>query len=283
MYRWTEMWVYTMAKELSKKHDVYVYTKFPWEVSDRIKEFATITDKKTDADLILFNHYTTCEWVWKGFKVHTRHWPKVQLEVPTLGCDRYVSVSEEVQEASRTTGYGWHKFESVVIRNGIDLERYKPTKKVTELKNILYLSNNGEVEEKIKRACKELNLNYTKIWGVWGNADEEHGWGWWDIPTIINEHDLVITIGRGVYESFACGRPVIVYDKHGMDGYMTREKFFESRQNNCSGRRYALQPTVGDLMEEIKKFQVWDGEINRWIAEEELDIKKKAEEYISLM
>lgn len=52
---------------------------------------------------------------------------------------------------------------------------------------------------------------------------------------VLNEFDLVITIGKTVFYCFAMGKPVYVYDHFGGPGYINRRNFQNNENNNYSG------------------------------------------------
>lgn len=147
----------------------------------------------------------------------------------------YGAVSEEVQEnVSRKCGI--KKEDITIIRNFVDFEKFYLKKNLNiKLKKVLVLSNHyvGDARKNIETVCSEMGLLLVHV-GLPNNSVT-------NVEDYINDADIVITLGKGVLESLACKRNVIVYDKHGCDGFMTKELYYESRKNNFSGRRYGNQ------------------------------------------
>jgi hypothetical protein len=195
------------------------------------------TDLPELYDLAIINHNTcfktvshlTCK------KIFTSHGVIPDLEQPIPGADVYVSVSEEVQHNLLDKG-----FTSVVIRNGIDLNKFHATKPVNDtLTSVLFSSNYpGTARLKVKLACEQLGIRFETIGG---NFKTPH------VVEAINRADLVFGLGRTAYEAMACERNVIIYDYNGGDGFVTPDTMLEYRKHNCSGRRYKHDYTVEDI------------------------------------
>ena len=254
----SETWVYTMRNELKKGNEVRIYT------------LDDILDYKPDIAII--NH-NTCLFSLKYLpckKIFTSHGIIPDLEQPIKGADVYVSVSEEVQQNLLAKG-----FESIIIRNPIDCEKYKSIKPTNEkLTNVLFSSHyQGKALKVIKQACQELGLNLTII-GKGNQVDNPVDY--------INDNDLVIGLGRTAYEAMACERNVIVYDYNGGEGLITPETILEYRKNNCSGRRYKKDFTINDLKEELLKYNKDLGKDLREYILENNNIKKVAKQYLEL-
>lgn len=269
----SETWTYTMAKEFERRgYEVDVFTLAEGEVSEKL---SVVKHPRGQYDLVLINHNTCLARLEnvKGRKIFTSHGVFPDLEQPIEGADEYVAISEEVQDHMKEKG-----FESTVIRNGIDCERFKPKKKINKKpKKVLCMCQGEEARENVRKACEELGIEVddtaTRIW---------------DVEKKINEADIVFTLGRGAYEAMACGRAVIVYDSRvyspmkTADGIVTRKNAKEIAKNNFSGRRYKIRWTVEDIKKEIKKYKPEMGTDNRKIALESFNIKKQAEKYINI-
>lgn len=67
---------------------------------------------------------------------------------------------------------------------------------------------------------------------------------------LLEQYDLVITIGRTVQQCFALKVPVYVYDYFGGPGYITKENFELAEMNNFSGRGFNRK-NVEELCEDI--------------------------------
>jgi len=227
----SETWVATVDAELQRRGHTTELSKNPETLPDHF-------------DLAIINHnvclekaqHLTCK------KIFTSHGILPSLEQPVKGADVYVAVSEEVQANLRRKG-----FTSTVIRNGLDLEKFKPTEPVNEkLKNVLFSSNyHSNAENIIRQACNLLEVNFTRIGG--NNRVT-------NVPEILNQHDLVIGLGRTAYEAMACNRNVIIYDYKGGDGFVTPQTVVKYRRHNCSGRYNHLGYTPHQLAEQMKRY-----------------------------
>ena len=98
----------------------------------------------------------------------------------------------------------------------------------------------------------------------------------WNVEDYINKADIVVSLGRGIYEGMACGRACYIYDYNGSDGWIDTKNIKEARVCNCSGRRFKRDLKTNYLVEDLKKYRQEMGEVNRRIAEEEYNIKKVA-------
>lgn len=195
---------------------------------------------------------------------------KMRERIPEDDFDVYIVVSEESRD------YLKEKFDidSLIVRNAINCTRFdihKPIRK--RLSRVLFLSNHGEVAPIVKEATKQVGLAFT-----WIGRDS-----WvFDVERYINDADLVVTIGRGVYESMACGRNVIVFDYLGAEGILTPDKYFEIRQKNCSGRYHQMDWGVAELVNEFKKYNPGWGYTFRKYALEHHNIQKLVAAHIGL-
>ncbi len=258
----SELWTLTMYNELSKEHDVDVFTCG----SNNIIKASY--DENKEYDLAIINH-NNCLARVREFKIKRRiftsHGIIPHLERPAGGADVYVAVSEEVQAGMKVIG-----FDSVIIRNPIDTELFKEEKPINKtLKNILHISNRRESQDTVIQACHGYNL---EIIGGGRSVSNTH--------EFINNADLVITLGRGVYESLACNRNVIVFDRGNGDGLLTEMNIYDSRQNNCSGRNKGIKFDSNMLKEEFKKYDP-DLKMREYILRHN-NITKSAQEYLNL-
>ena len=233
----SETYNYAVIEELVRLgHDVHAIAKNgPGIVSDHINKLGVPAHFKPISgtfDLILLSHSTSIALVQdvKGFKVQTCHGVFPSVEQPVPGMNAYVAISEEVQAHLETKGY-----KSIVIRNGINCDRYKPVKPIrNQLKTVLSLAHSDPANTIIKDACDKIGCDL-----LINNKFKE--WKW-EVDEIINSADLVISLGRGAYESMAAGRNVVIFDKRGYmkspaigDGIVTKENVSNFIKNNCSG------------------------------------------------
>lgn len=261
----SETWVMTIAKSLEE---------LGHQVGACVASGEDLLIGKTveNPDLAIINHnsclnslrHLTCK------KIFTSHGIIPDLEQPVEGADIYVSVSEEVQENLKNKG-----FESVIVRNPIDCEKFKSTRPINDtIKKVLFSSNyQGYAKNVIIQTCQELGIELEIIGGENRVVN---------IVDKINEADLVIGLGRTAYEAMACERNVIIFDYNGADGMATPETLLEFRKNNCSGRRYRKMFTVEDLKNEFSKYSIENGKRLREYILENNNSEKIVKQYLEL-
>lgn len=271
----SETFTYTLAEELHRRKIKFdLFTLQHGIVSIRIqKEFGASRKLLPRYDLVFANHNVCVDKIKpKGRKIiQTCHGIYPKLEQPSPNADKYVAISEEVK--NHIGG------EAKIILNGINLERFRPLKLNSKPKNILSLVHSDKANEIIEKACEELNINFWQI--------NKYKRQVWNMEDHIRQADMVISLGRGAYEAFACGKPTIIFDARPYqesyaDGYMTEDTLPEAIKNNCSGRRFKLTFDHKDLANEIKKYNPKDGEFLRAFAEENLDVRKQVDKYFEI-
>jgi hypothetical protein len=110
----------------------------------------------------------------------------------------------------------------------------------------------------------------------------------WNIEKIINKADIVIGVGRSLYDAMACGRAVISYDTRYKDrnfegdGYLDKTNIYESLEFNCCGGANRLFFTQEGFIGELQKYNADDGNYMREFAVKELNISKSVESYIAV-
>lgn len=254
----SETWTASMQQALeSQGHTVYT---------------RTAADESPKVDLAIINH-NTCLEAFKHLdcpKIFTSHGVLPDLEQPVGGADIYISVSEEVQDNLKQKG-----FDSHIIRNGIDCNKYKattPTSKV--LKRVLFSSNYpGSARKKVAEACNQLGIEFETIGGPYRTTE---------VVEAINRADLVVGLGRTAYEAMACERNVLIYDYNGGDGMATPDSLVEFRKNNCSGRRYRHNYTVEDLKQLLLTYDQSLGKQLRSYILENNNIEHTSRKYLDV-
>jgi hypothetical protein len=280
----SETYTYALIKELVKRgYSVTAVGKEgPGLISKKLEELGVeCFFKPVDGnyDLILLSHSSSIGLVKnaKGFKVQTCHGIYPTLEQPVAGMDAYVSISEEVYMHLKSLGY-----ESTIIRNGVDCDRYKPIVPINDkLKTVLSLAQSDSANEIVKEACQIANVNL-----IINNKFKE--WKW-EVDEIINKADLVISLGRGAYESMAAGRNVLIFDQRHYarmpaigDGIITKDNVNDYLKNNCSGRYTKKVFNSQLLAEEMLKYNQQNGKDLREYALSNLNIEKQVDKYLKL-
>lgn len=270
----SETFTYTFIQELIKLgHNVDVFTLFKGFISSKLKNVVDVP--KPEYDVIFSSHNTCLSKLLhiKAYKIHTCHGVGTNTaEAPIPGADKYVAISEEVQDGLKLQGY-----DSILIRNGIDCERFKPQTQISELRDVYSLCQGHVANNLLEQTCKKmgLNLNRTKAWNV---------------EDLINNAELVVTLGRGAYEAMACGRNVLVFDSRSYmksipkgDGMITKENIDVLIKHNCSGRALNIEFNIDQLISEIEKYSPENGGFNRNYALKHFNSKSQVQKYLSLV
>ena len=271
----TETWIRTMAHELrAQGHEVDIYTLETGMFSDLLKAenfkiYTHYPDLEDNYDGILCNHTTTFyNLKLRGLKapiIFTSHSFFIDIEQPPAEAYEVVSVTEEIGKGK-------------IIRNGIDVLKFDCKKPINKkLTNILYLTHpwNKEGNELVIEACKEYNLTLITTEII-------------EMDTLINENDLVITLGRGILESLACGRNVISGDhRHGWmtgfvgGGMITEDNFDDLKTHALSGRNKPIYFTAETLKKELLKYDPARNLRNKMVSE--YNIMRQAQKYVELI
>ena len=274
----TENYTYALALQLKKLgHTVEYFTLSKGEVSDILESKGIPFMSQKKYDLILANHRTCVRKLQSyGYIIQTSHGVVPPLEQPSRYADYYVSVTEEVRQHLLSKD-----IHSKVILNGIDCERFSVKRPLSEkLACVLSLCQSEELNAFMAECCEEIGVCFISC--------NKHTDNVWDIPEKINEADLVVGIGRSLYDAMACGRCVLSYDMRGYikealgDGYITAENIDEVIQKNCSGRMLRKKFDKAGFIRELSKYNPADGEWARNYALKHLNISRSAEEYLSL-
>lgn len=273
----TENYTYTLAIELkSLGHDVEYFTFYKGDISNKLEQKGIPYMSWQYYDLILANHTTVVEHLSRfGYIVQTCHGVLTELEQPSPFADKHVGISEEIKDYIKTKGYS-----AEFVLNGIDCERFAPKRQLSpKLKCVLSLSQSSELNEFIKDCCNELGIEFKSCNKFTDNV--------WAIEDRINEADLVIGIGRSLYDAMACGRCVLSYDNRGLigkaigDGYITNDNIEKSIYHNFIGRGSNKTFNKEEFIAELKKYNPADGTWAREYALNYLNIRKVAKKYLS--
>ena len=205
--------------------------------------------------------------------VQTCHSKWTALEWPVPGIKACVSISEEIHDFLKERGKN-----SVLMRNGEDLERYSPKTPLRETPRVLSICQGDD--SMLREACAKLGLSFKSV-------PKKVGDRVWHVEDLINEADIVVGIGRSLYDGMACGRACISWDNRKLDpyhgcGYITEENWHACAWTNFTGRGLPPLDTVDMLVAELRKYKPEDGAVMRRMAEMELDARKNACKYLEL-
>lgn len=281
----SETYVYTVIEEL-KRRKIKTFllsgTNRYGIMSKKIyQDFNIIPNTfDKDIDVCFINHTTTVSKaldlkIEPGIIYQVCHGTIPSLEQPFgTPITNYISISEEVGKHLEKKNLSSH-----MIRNGINTHRFKPTSINKELKNILSLSQSSRFNAFLQKICMKNGWNF-KAHNKFTNPV-------FDIENFISEADLVVSLGRGAYESMSCGKNVLVadwrpYQEPMMDGIITPDNINEIITTNCSGRKFKKEVNERSITEEIRKYSSSFGDSNREYALENLNIIKQVDKMIEI-
>lgn len=281
--------IHTITKKLHQLgHEIHIYIENK-ECRDNLlienltpySEVHLYTPPNIKFDQVFFNYNTHVSkfnyyGCIKKFFVHGLM--NDEYVPPLTGIDKVYTFGERAYDFVKT------ECKKVMIRNGIDLERFKyAPNKLKDLEKVLVLDsrNNGFVSNILTSICGRLGIFVTFL-GINQYNDKLI----WNVEDIIKSADLVIGYGRSAYEAMAIGRPVIVYGYNGGDGYITKDNFPKMLEANCSGWSLRTMDiphngNVEQILTELMRFRFIDGAMNRALAEEYLNIDDYMEEILS--
>ncbi|WP_156307223.1 glycosyltransferase family protein [Sphingobacterium endophyticum] len=246
-------------------------------VSDKIESELQIPFMSNEKyDLIIANHRTSVfELYNKGKIIQVCHGIIPDLEQPSPLADYHIGISEEVSNHLTKLGYP-----NSVILNGVDVQqKISLSDPKNQIESVLSLCQSERANEILKKICNHKGWefrSYNKL--VNPTLDiEEH----------INKSDIVVGVGRSIYDAMACGRPCLIYDNRGYngnkaDGYLQPKNFWKYIRNNCSGRYLNRKYTEKDLIREFGKYNADHGKELRDIAVDNLNSNKMAVELLSM-
>lgn len=160
-----------------------------------------------------------------------------------------------------------------LIEEGCDKEKihlfpnYAPSKyfnnkinKVKEIKKICVVSNHVPDELiQLKNMAQKESIE-VDIYG------KEYVYKYVD-DNLLNEYDVIISIGKTVYYSLAIGKLVYCYDYFGGYGYINKNNIEKAYEYNFSGRGFGKKMTGEEILNDIK--------VNYNKVQKDLNILKK--------
>lgn len=273
----SELYTYDLIKALATSTDLEVeyFTLERGIISEKIEnelQVSFMSHKKYD--LILASHNTTVKELFNRAPIiQICHGTIPELEQPSPLADYHIAISEEISRYLLQLGYS-----NDVVLNGVDVQIKKPVNPINKtLTSILSLCQSEEANKKLRSICEKKGLHFQAYDKTKNPTDR--------IEQEINNFDLVVGIGRSVYDAMACGRPSLIYDHRGYngnkaDGYLTPDNFAQYVKKNCSGRYLNRQYQEEELIRELEKYNPEDGKKLRDIAVSHLNAYKMAEQLL---
>lgn len=274
----TETFTYAMATSLRRLgYDVEYYCVRRSAVSERIEALGVPFMSRKSYDLVILNHKSVAERLCgKGVIIQTCHGVIPDIEQPSRYADLWVGVSDEVRMHVESLG-----FPAVTMWNGVDCERFKPSGELHDhLTTVLSLCQSEQAHEMVQTCCEHLNVAFIR-------ADKSMD-DVWSIEKLMNRVDMVVGVGRSLYDAMACGRAVVSFDVRNYNtqvsgyGYLSSYNITSAMTDNCVNR-YAPNPLdVNSLEHEITKYNKEDGTFFRQFALEHLNVDCQVHRYIQL-
>lgn len=275
----TECYTYALANELKRLgHDVHYLALERGDTSQRMEAMGVPYTDSGQYDLVLANHTTVVPRVCKmGYTIQTCHGVIADLEQPSSYADAHVAVSMEVAKHLYAKGFT----PVAIVNNGIDCDRFSPKHPVNDnLRTVLSMCQGERGHNFVKRCCERAGYEFIRADKYTDNV--------WDIERLINQADLVVGLGRSVYDAMACGRCVLIYDfrdyvGHTLaDGMVAPETICKSMLCNCNGKAFNRQFDEQSFIAEMQKFSPELANWCRWYAVENLNIRKVVGKYLEL-
>lgn len=289
-YQGSEVFTFTIADFLIRKgHKVSVYCAY---VGNLRKDFekigvAIVSDlnliKGQDFDVAHVHHHINAYEIRYYFPelpivllchgiIFLENPPPVDLKI-----SQYLATSERVRDSMTTKGV--QKEDILIFRNMVDSDKFYPLSEINERpKRALILSNKIDPasENVIRQACTALKIR-TKFVGLrFQQVDYEQ------IPLLINEADIVFSLGRGVIETMLGGRIPIVFDYEGGDGMVTPSTIMQNMTCNFSGNLHNSRYTFDELIRILKGYSVENGRQLRKIALDYFAADRQIENLIAI-
>lgn len=201
-------------------------------------------------------------------------WP----EHPSISAkvSQFVAVSEEVQSLLKEV----YNLESKVIRNPIDLERFKKKKFKEKPESFLVNTNYWGVDSPINKAIKEVANHFgAKLMAIGENFVPTY-----EVEEVLNDVDVVFGMGRGLLEGMSRGCLAVSHGRWGSGGVLTPKTYEEIKECNFSGRNakglmLLPQELITRIQDAYNQANI-DG--MRKIIEENHDADKVAAEYLKI-
>ena len=256
-------WAYTLGDFLIRRgHKVDFEVKKDFDYNPNIQGIYTSLKKlKTTIYDKTLPDYDSYDYAIVNYNIHQKfvlpekiifvsHGGMFEPFVPFGKVYVHIAISGRTQEILKA---------GVVIQNGIDLRKFRPTKSAKMPPQKALNIFRGIPNYSLYKSCVNLNIELEHIAGA-ENVEEQ-----------IKLNDIIIGYGRSAYEGMASGKPVLVNGPFGHDGWVKTENFEKFLYRNCSGWTGKTFPNLQELTEILKQYNAADGRINRKLAEKYLD------------
>jgi chromosome segregation ATPase len=164
------------------------------------------------------------------------------------------------------------------LRQPIDTERFMPAGAPASAPRKAVLLGNylrGDRLEMIRAALAQHGIACEQVGGtVQGQFTPE---------LAMAEADIVVAKGRAALEGMACGRPVLVYDQFGGDGWVTPDRYPAMEADNFAGLSGSTVSTPALLERELGEYSSNMGAVNRELAVSHHGARAHAAELVGVL
>jgi glycosyltransferase involved in cell wall biosynthesis/tetratricopeptide (TPR) repeat protein len=287
----SELFTYTIAHYLKRAgHEVVVYSRYVDKigrmlVSLGIRVVQSLEEIAGESfDVAHVHHNINAMEIRHQFPklpmVMLSHGVLPFIEQPPavdLHIGRYLAVSEEVRDHWIEKGIDAERIS--IFRNVVDSQIFSPVGRIRSRpqRALIVSSRLDEAHERIIReALFSLGMEGQFVGSRFGEADPSL------LPHMMNEADLVFSLGRGAIEAMLCGRIPIVFDYLGGDGMVTPDNLDELMKCNFSGRKYRKEYTAPELVDEIRRYRQENGERLRAAAQERFSADARIQDLVAI-
>ena len=212
-------------------------------------------------DYVIVNYNVHQKFVVPNKTIFVSHGSMFEPYKPFGKVYAHVAVSGRTQEILKA---------DLIIHNGIDLEKFRPTKFAKTPPQKALNIFRGIPNYSLYKSCVNLNIELKHI------ASSE------DVGKQIKNYDIIIGYGRSAYEGMSAGKPVLVSGPFGTDGWIKPENFERFLYRNCSGWAGRTFPNLQELTEFLQEGDTADGMANRKLAKKYLDAEIMADKFEEL-
>lgn len=265
-YQGSENFTFTIADFLRRQgHQVSIYSVYIGKLKSDFEKIGVpvVADlkllKNTDFDLAHVHHHINAYEVRHYFPalpiillchgvVFLENPPPLDLKI-----SQYMATSERVRDTM--IGLGVENNKIKIFRNMVDSEKFYPRFPINRTpQKALILSNKMDynTENVIRQACKALHIK-TKFVGA-----RFKKMCYKNIPALLNEADIVFSLGRGVIEAMFCERIPIIFDYEGGDGMVTSSTIADMMTCNFSGNLSNEKYSPFALIDILKRYNPTD-------------------------
>jgi Glycosyltransferase Family 4 len=163
-----------------------------------------------------------------------------------------------------------------IIKNGVDIDRFKPGPALPELpRNALIIAKNSGQIPPILEACVVHGIAATVVGPAVDKLLQSP-------ETVMPEFDLVFASGLTAIEAMSCLRPVIVCDGRGLAGMVTLQNYSAWRRQNFGLRSLNLPLAAATILLELDRYSASEAGAVGLLVRNEAALPGWVARYVSL-